>query len=102
MAEGAADIALKFCLGYPLRLEIELIENCVVGLGHDGGRTDGTTRPERHAQADDSTEAVRTQQRGMPGYGGAPVVAGDHGRLRTERVEQAHHVADEVQERVLV
>ena len=38
----------------------------------------------------------------MPGDGRAPVVAGDHRRFRTQGVEQTHHVADEVQERVLV
>src|SRR5262252_880445 len=101
MAEGAADVALKFRLGHHWRLEIELIKHCVVGLGHEGSRTDGTTRPKRYAQADDSTEAVRPQQRRVPGDRGTPVVASDHGRLRAERVEQAHHVADEVQERVL-
>ena len=59
-------------------------------------------RPERHAEADDAAEAVGAQQRGVPGHRRAPVVAGDHRLLGTERIEQADHVADQVQQRVLV
>ena len=38
----------------------------------------------------------------MPGHRRAPVVPGDHRRSLAERVEQADHVADQVQERVLL
>jgi len=31
-----------------------------------------------------------------------PVVAGDHRLLRAQRVEQTHHVADRMQERILI
>jgi hypothetical protein len=36
----------------------------------------------------------------MPGHGRAPVVARDHRGFLGTRADQAHHVADEMQERV--
>ena len=38
----------------------------------------------------------------MPGDGGTPIVADDDGGGRMKRVEEAHHVADQVEDRVLV
>ena len=76
----AAHVALELGLGHARLLEVELVERCVVGLRHHGGRADGRARPERHAEADDAAEAVGTQQRRVPGDRRAPVVAGDHRR----------------------
>ena len=94
-------IALELGLGDARLLEVELIEQRVVGLRHRRGRAHGRARPERDAQADDGAEAVGPQQRSVPGDRRAPVVAGDHRLSLAERVEQADHVADQVQERVL-
>src|SRR6266511_4125457 len=47
-------------------------------------------------------ESIGTQECSMPGDGRAPIVTGDDGRLSSKRVHQADHVADEVEERVLV
>ena len=95
------DVALELGLGHAGRLEVELVEHRVVGLGHQGRRTRGAAGQERHAEADDSAHAVGTQQRGMPGDRRAPVVAGHHGRLRAEGVDQPDDIADQVQEGVL-
>ena len=38
----------------------------------------------------------------MPGDRRAPIVAGDDRLLGSERIEQAHHVADQMKERVLI
>ena len=95
-------VALELGFGNAGRLEIELVEESVVRLGHRRRRPGLAARPERHAEPDHAAEAVRTQQRRVPGDRRAPIVPGDHRRLGTERVEQADHVADEMEERVLL
>ena len=96
------DVALELRFGHARLLEVELVELRVVGPGHDGGRTNRASRPVRHAQSDDRAEAIGAQQSRVPGDGGAPVVASDHGRLLSKAIEQAHHVTDEVEQRVLI
>ena len=54
-------------------------------------------RPIGDAQAGDGAQAVGPHQRGVPSGGRAPVMADDDGLLDLERVEQAHHVADDVE-----
>ena len=96
------DVVLEFGLGHTRGLEIELIEDRVVGLRHDGGRADRTAWPERDTEADHAAEAVGAQQRCMPRHRRAPVVTGDDRLLGTQGVEQTDHVADQMKERVLV
>src|SRR5262249_48017507 len=83
-------------------LEIELVKDRIFVLRHHRGWTRLPPRPERHAQADHPTEAVGAQERGVPCYRRAPVVTDDHGRLRAQSVEQAYHVANQLQECVLL
>ena len=75
-------------------LEIELIENGIVRLRHHRRGWHRRARPVGHAQADDTSEDVRTKQRRVPCHGGAPVVAGDHGLLFSECFHQTDDIAD--------
>ena len=97
-----ARILLQLRLGHARRLEIELIEHRVFGLRHRRRRTHRAARPVRHAQRDHAPEPVRPQQRGVPRDRSAPVMAGDHRLLLAQSIEQTYHVADQVQQRVLV
>ena len=47
-------------------------------------------------------KTVRSEQRRMPRHGAAPVMAGDDGRRFAQGIEDAHHVAHEMKEGVLV
>src|ERR1700739_3722434 len=93
---------LKFGLGHTRGLEIELIEYRVVGLRHGGGWADSTAWPERHTEANHRGEAVWAQQRCMPRHRCTPIVTGDDRSFGTQRVENADHVADQMEQRVLV
>ena len=42
------------------------------------------------------------KQRSVPGDRGSPIVTGNHRLLGAERIEQSHHVADEMEQSVLV
>ena len=101
-ADGVARVALELRLGDPRRLEIELVVERGLVLRHGAGRTFRAARPERRAQADDSAEPVRPQKRGVPGDRRAPIVPDDDRPLRPERVDDADHVADEMQDRVFL
>ncbi len=59
-------------------------------------------RPEWNAQPDDGAKAVGPQQSRVPGDRRAPVVSGDHRLLDAERIEQPDHVADEMEQSVVV
>ena len=97
-----ADITLELRLGHSRRLEVELVEDGVLILRHDGARADLASRPVWHAEADHTAEAIGAQQRGVPRYRSSPVVTGDHSLLSTQRIEQTDHVANQMQKRVLV
>ena len=71
-------------------------------MRHGGRRANLASAAKRYAQADNRPKAVRTEQGAVPGNGAAPVVAdNDRGRL-SQGIEYAHHVADEVEQGVLV
>ena len=53
------------------------------------------------AQRRNRSETVRSEQRGVPGDDGAPIVPDDRGFSDAERVEEGHHVADEMEDRVV-
>jgi hypothetical protein len=55
-----------------------------------------------NAQADHRTEAIRAQQSRMPRDRRAPIVPGNHRLIGTQRIKEAHHIADEMKQRVLV
>ena len=101
-ADRGAHVALELGLRHARGLEVELVEHrraSFWGMTWSGAPA---ARPERHAQPDHAAEAIRPQQRGVPCDRRAPVVAGDdRGRL-AERVEQPDHVADQMEQRVLV
>ncbi len=101
-ANGVARVALEFRLGDPGRLEIELVGDRVIVLRHGARRARRPARQKRHAEADHAAEPVRPQKRGVPGDRRAPVVPDDDRPLRPERVDDADHVADEMQDRVFV
>jgi hypothetical protein len=101
-ADEPPDVVLEFRLGHPRGLEIELVEDGIVGLRHDRGRPLQPTRCIGHAEADHAAKAVGAHQRGTPRHRCAPIVAGDDRLLGAERIEQPDHVADQVEERVLV
>jgi hypothetical protein len=100
--EHGARVAVVFSLGDAGLLEVELVPYGVVGLRHDCGRPRRSTRPERYAEADDAAKPVRAQLRGVPGYNCAPIVAGDHGPVDAQSVKQPNHVAEDVEQGVLV
>src|SRR5208337_5157048 len=100
--DGVARVALELRLGDPRRLEIELVVDRGLVLRHGAGRTPRAARPKRRAKADDSAEPVRPQKRGVPGDRRAPIVPDDDRPLRPERVDDADHVADEMQDRVFL
>src|SRR5208337_5119949 len=101
-ADHAAWVALEFRLGDARLLEIELIELRGLRLRHGARRPPRPARPKRHTEARDPPESVRPQQCGVPGDRSAPVMADDRGPLLPERVDDADHVADEVQERIFL
>src|SRR5215813_2783796 len=75
-----ARIFLELRFGDTWLLEVQLIELSLSRLRHQAGRARRTARPEWHAEADDCTETIRTQTRGLPGDSGAPIMADDDGR----------------------
>ena len=85
-----------------LLLEIELIELRILGARHQAGRRRLAARPERHAKRCDRPEAVGPHESGLPGDAGAPIMPDDDGGRRAQGIENADHVADEMQDRVLV
>ncbi len=89
-------------LGHPRRLEIELIEDRVLGLRHDRGRPHRPPRPERHAEADHPAEAVGAHQSRMPRDRRAPIMAGDDCLLGAQSIEEADHVADQMEKGILI
>ena len=102
-AERSADVALELGLGDARLLEVEQVEHCVVGAAITVVGRDGAARRVRHAQADDArgsgraAAAPRATRPARPSRGRRSTAV-----LLAERVEQADHVADEVQLRVLV
>ena len=93
---------LKLGLGEARGLKIELIKDRIVVLRHDRGRPNRPARPIRNTEADHRPEALRTQECGVPRDGCSPIVTGDHRLIGAESVEEAHHVADKMQQRILV
>src|SRR5271165_26482 len=57
-ANGGARIALEFGFSHPWGLEIELVEDRILGLRHDCSRPGRSARPVRHAEADHAAKAV--------------------------------------------
>ena len=102
VANGRARIAPQLRLRGARLLEIELIELRILGARHQAGRRRLAARPERHAERRHRPEAVGPHQRGLPGDAGAPIMPDDDGGRRPQRIENADHVADEMQDRVLV
>ena len=102
VANGRARIAPQFRFRGALLLEIELIELRILGARHQAGRRRLAARPERHAERCHRPEAVGPHQRCLPGDAGAPIMPDDDGGRRTQRIKDADHVADEMQDRVLV
>ena len=102
VANGRARIAPQLRLGGALLLEIELIELRILGARHQACRRRLAARPERHAERCDRPEAVGPHERGLPGDAGAPIMPDDDGGRRTQGIENADHVADKMQDRVLV
>ena len=102
IAHRRAHIPLQLRLRHAGLLEIELVEHRRLRARHHAGRPHGATRPERHAQPDHGPKPIRPQQRRVPGHRRPPVMPGNHRGLGTQRVQHAHHVAHQVQQRVLV
>src|SRR5437016_3246963 len=69
---------------------------------HDACRPHRAARPEWHAERGNRAEAVGAQARRLPGDVGAPIMADDHGGPGLERIEQAHEIADQMKDRVLI
>ena len=86
----------------PGRLEIELVEHRILGLRHHRGGTHRRAWSERYAERDHAPEAIRAEQRRVPRHRSAPVVAYDHRVIFPQRVEQPHHIASQMKQRVLV
>jgi hypothetical protein len=74
----------------------------VVGARHQAGRQRLGARPERDAEGGDRPEAVGPRQRSLPGNASAPIMTDDDGGRRAQRIQNAHHVADEMQDCVLI
>ena len=101
-ADADAGVALQLRLGHARGLEIQLVEQSVVGLRHRRRRANSAARSKRNAKADHATEPVGPQERRVPRHRGSPIVADDYGLIRSESVEQPHHVADHVEKRVFL
>jgi hypothetical protein len=92
---------LKLLFGDARGLKVELIEERILGLRHDSGRTNWPAGPERHAQADHGAKPIRPHQPRMPSDRCAPIVARDDGLFCPESVQHADHVTDEMKKRVV-
>ena len=101
-AQESARVALQIRFGDTGRLEVQLIEHRILGLRHHRGGTHRRARPERHTERHHRPEAIRAEQRRVPCDRSTPVVAGNHRRRLAQRIEQSHHVAGKMKQRVLV
>ena len=100
-AQHAARVGIELALGLPGLLEIEDVEEALAGHGlHQLRGRHGRAWNEGHRHADHAAEAIGPQQRGAPRHDGSPVVADDHGGLGAEGIEQARHVAHQVEDGV--
>ena len=102
VANGRARIAAQFRLRQPRLLEIELIELSILRARHQACRRRLAARPERYAERCHRPEAVGPRESRLPGDAGAPIMPDDDGGRRTQGIKNADHVADEMQDRVLV
>ncbi len=100
--EGLPHVALQFGLRHARLLKIELVEHAILVARHDRRGCDRSARSERDAQTDHRAKAIGSQQGGMPCHGRAPVVPRDHSLFGAQHVEESHHIADEMQQGVLV
>src|SRR5262249_6262021 len=78
------------------------IELSVIGSRHHAGRLHHTARPKGDAKTDDRAKAIGAHERCLPSNSSAPVVADDKRARRLQSVEHADHVADQMEDRVLV
>jgi len=74
----------------------------ILRTGHEAGWGRLAARPERYAERCDRLEAVGPRESCLPGDAGAPVMTDNDSRRRPEGIKNAHHVPDEMQDRVLV
>jgi hypothetical protein len=97
-------IALELGLGNTRLLEIELIEDGLLGLGHEASRSCHTplSRPVRYAQAHYAANTIGPNQRCVPRNRSTPIVAHNHRLGSFECVEQADDVTDKMEQRELV
>ena len=85
--ERTTRVGIELGLGNTGLLKIELIENRVFALRHQGGWRSRSTRSERHAQRNHSSKYVRPQQCRMPCNWCPPVMTGNHRLLVAQRVD---------------
>jgi hypothetical protein len=64
--------------------------------------TTGVRGAKGHTQPDHGAETVGAEERGMPCDRRSPIVAGNRCSVDAKRIKKTHHVADEMQQRVLI